>query len=61
MAQQARDALTAYDKAYLFLDNDKSGRDASCIIMSGNPSYLDMSEKFLPFIDFNDWWVSKQH
>ena len=59
MAQQARDALTAYGKAYLFLDNDESGREASRIIMSGNPSYLDMSVKFLPFIDFNDWWVKQ--
>lgn len=63
MAQMAKVVLAYYDKVYLFLDNDSAGQTASKIIMSDVPNCINLSEKFLPYNDFNDWycnWVCKR-
>ena len=49
-----------YESVQLYLDNDKTGKIATEILMEQSPKCRDMSNLYKDFKDVNAWWMSKK-
>lgn len=47
-------------KIYLCLDNDQAGREATAKMLEQLPQAIDISSRFAPFNDLNDYLISTQ-
>ena len=57
LVHKIRDLLANYTHVELFLDNDESGSEATCKILSWHPNTQDLRFLYSDFKDFNDFWV----
>lgn len=57
LVHKIRDLLANYTHVELFLDNDESGSEATCKILSWHSNTQDLRFLYSDFKDFNDFWV----
>ncbi|MEZ4970862.1 MAG: toprim domain-containing protein [Flavobacteriaceae bacterium] len=50
----------SYESVQLYLDNDKTGKIATELLMEQSPKCRDMSNLYKDFKDVNAWWMSKK-
>ncbi len=57
LAKNVLDRLSKYKKVYLFLDNDKAGREAKKFLFSNLKDVIDESYIYKGYKDFNEFLV----
>lgn len=57
LVYKIKDLLANYTHVELFLDNDESGSEATCKILSWHPKAEDFRFLYSDFKDFNEFWV----
>lgn len=58
--EKAMNILKSYDSVCLLLDRDEGGRKAATELKRSFAKCYDLSERYKPFKDLNEYWISRQ-
>ncbi len=58
--ETARTFLEEHHSIHLFLDNDNAGRNCTKYALKLHSKYIDGSNLYKGFKDFNEWWIIKK-
>lgn len=59
--EMARPFLEQHTAIHLFLDKDSAGKNCTRYAVSLDKKYLDCSNLYKGFKDYNEWWMTRQY